>query len=100
MARQIPVHAATVSRIIVMYRAYDRELVRLLSQERQVFANLNPGRRGGNRGKLTANFRRSMRLRIPRLVVTHSAPTIKDDARLCAGLRIRGQCLGFRTPQP
>ena len=63
-----------------MYRANDRELVGLLRQKWQVFAKVNSGCRGRNGGKLTTNFRWRIWLRVPRLVVTHSTPTIKDDA--------------------
>ncbi len=63
-----------------MNRTDDGQLVGVLSQQRHMFANVNAWRDGRNRRKLATNVGRGIGFRVPRFVMTHPAPAVKDDA--------------------
>ena len=83
-----------------MHRPHNGELVRVLGQHREVFAEMNAGRGGLDVLEFTADFRGRFRLGVERFVMAHATPRVDDDARLgfalrCGraggGLEIRGQ---------
>ena len=57
-----------------MQRTNDRQFVHLSSQQRDMFADVNPGHSRWNRLKLAADLAWSVRFGIERLVVADPAP--------------------------
>ena len=82
MACHVYVHALLVATLFVIYRAYDRKLVRMFRDQRDVFAKMNARGGGLDMLKLATKFRRSLRLRVKRLEVAHAAPRVNNDAGL------------------
>ena len=100
VAGHIHVHGRAVAAMLVMHRAHNGELVRVLGQHREVFAEMNAGRGGLDVLEFPADFRGRFRLGVERFVMAHATPRVDDDARLgfalrCgrtgSGLEIRGQ---------
>ena len=63
-----------------MTRQTLRQMMHLASYQRQMFAKLDAGHRGGNRQEFAADFQRSRRLHIPQILVRRSAFKKKHDA--------------------
>src|SRR6266851_8527856 len=70
-----------VRRIAVRQRSNDSVLIRVTSQTRKMFRDLNARDIGGLRFELAANFRGRRRLHVPNIDVARSAEEINQNAR-------------------
>ena len=82
----------TVGGIVVMDRPNDRQLLRLASEQWQMLADENSGRRRGDWQELSSHLNWGFRLQIPAFQMAHPSPAINEDARLgfalVTGLRL------------
>ena len=92
--RKLPRHgrmgAAEVRRVIVIQRANDCDKVRQRSEVFEVFADLQPGRCGGNCGEFTTYFCGRVWFWVQSVELTGSAPHEQQQAAFC---RSESRCL-------
>ena len=91
MAGEIPIHAAAVGGVGMTHRADDRQLLGVARQQRQVFADRDPGGGGGDGLEFPAYLTRCPRLGIERIDVAHATPQVDDDQRFRGALCVLGR---------
>src|SRR5665213_2543677 len=90
LVRRVTGQVVVITRVMIPSRAagisnamHQRKVMSLLRQQRQVLADANVRRRGGNWLKLPAIFNRRLRLHVPHVDVRRSAAEKKEQGRFC-----------------
>ena len=91
MAGEIPIHAAAVGGVGMRHRTDDRQFLGVASQQRQVFADRDPGSGCGDGLEFPPHLTRCPRLGIERIDVAHATPQVDDDQRLRRASRALGR---------
>ena len=94
MPGHVDVHALLVAAKLVVDGADDGQFLGMFGHFRQVFAKSHTRCRSRNVAKWTPNVSRGIRLGIKRLVMTHPAPGVDDDAGLGLVLELGSFRLG------